>query len=102
MYAPQLPFGGVDALAPEFATKLTAKPASIRKIDKARLAETARKELGWTLAQAEACTLTELRKLIKCTFRCARETAQTFEDPFMKMPPGLAKMKKEDMITEMD
>ena len=76
--------------------KVGAKSNSIWHANKAELQELARKELGMTMAQSANETVVTLRERI----RRARDLAKTCENPEFKLPPGLERMKLEDLILE--
>jgi hypothetical protein len=69
---------------------------SIWQMTKSELVETARQELGMTVAQATQKTAVVLRELI----RRNRKVQADAEDPMKKVPPGLEKMTKDQLETE--
>jgi hypothetical protein len=73
-----------------------ASSKSIWKMNKAKLVETARMELGMTSTQAEKQTVTSLRERL----RSQRDVTQAITNPNAKLPSGLEKMLKEELIAE--
>ena len=71
---------------------------SIWNMRKPELVEVARKELGMSVATANQKTVTVLRELI----RAKRKDDQAAQDPMAQVPKGLEKMKKDDLIKEME
>ena len=76
--------------------KYEKEAQSLWKMCKADLVQVARQELGMTIAQAEAETVTTLREKI----RRQREVLKADENPFQKVPKGLEKMPLAALMEE--
>ena len=77
--------------------KLGKKSDSIWNMNKAELAEVARKELGMNAVQADRETVITLREKIKNS----REVNKVALDPMCQIPKGLNRMKLEELVEEM-
>ena len=71
---------------------------SIWNMTKDELIEVARNELGMTIVQATTETVVTLREKI----RAYRKAVKDAGDPLNSLPPGLDKMHKADLLTEME
>ena len=70
---------------------------SIWTMNKAELVETARKEIGLTIPAAHALTVLELRERL----RNFRTVMKDMGDPLSRLPKGLARMKTDALLREM-
>ena len=75
---------------------LGKRSSSIWTMNKSELVETARKELGMTMIQAEKESVTALRERI----RSARAVTSMVTDPLAKLPKGLEKLTLAELKEE--